>query len=52
MIDIAIDKDLLEETLNVLDEFLNCNCNCKKCFNFKRANQTVENLVSLLKEGE
>ena len=52
MINIAIDKQVLEETLNVLDEFLNCQCRCKECFNFQRANQMAEDLVNLLKEGE
>ena len=52
MITLIVEKAIAEETLNVLDEFLNCNCKCRDCFNFERANRMVKILVNLLKEGE
>lgn len=44
-----VNKFVLEEVLNVLDEFVNCPLNGHKhCFNYNRANTVVVKLESLL----
>ncbi len=52
MINLAIEEQMAEEIIIVLDGIIDCMSKCNNCFNPKRVTEMVEILIDLLKEGE